>query len=68
MSGLDRQGFAWVALEKWCLLEWALRRGISHLPLKQWAVGSGSAAGAANTPLTQIRLAEMAPEAAHNIC
>ena len=31
---------AWVALEKWCLLEWALRRGISPLPFKRWAVDS----------------------------
>lgn len=61
-------GCAWVDLEKWCLLEWALRRGISPLPLKQWAVGSGSAAGASSTPLSQIRQAEMSPEAAHNIC
>lgn len=29
---------AWVALEKCCLREWALRRGISPLPLKQWAL------------------------------
>lgn len=61
-------GCAWVLLEKWCLLEWALRRGISPLPLKRWAVGSGFAAGAASTPLSQIRPAKVAPEAAHNIC
>lgn len=61
-------GCAWVALEKWCLLEWALRRGISPFPLKQWAVGSGSAAGEASSPLSQIKQAEMAPEAAHSIC
>lgn len=59
-------GSAWVALEKQCLLEWAVRRGISPLPLKQWAVGSGSAAGQASTPVSQIRQKEMAPEAAHN--
>lgn len=43
-----------------------MRRGISPHPLKQWAVGSGSAAGLASTPLSQIRQEEMAPEAAHN--
>lgn len=59
-------GYEWVALEKWCLLEWAVRRGISPHPLKQWAVGSGSAAGLASTPLSQIRQEEMAPEAARN--
>lgn len=68
VAGLDWTGCAWVALEKWRLLEWALRRGISPLPLKQWAVGSGSAAGEASTPLSQIRQAEMAPQAAHSIC
>lgn len=60
-------GCAWMALEKWCLQEWAFRRGISPLPLKQWAVDSGSDAGAASTPLSQIRQAEMATEAAHSM-
>lgn len=63
-----RAGCAWMALEKWCLLEWALRGGISPFPLKQWAVVSGSAAVAASSPLRQIRQAEMTPEASHCIC
>lgn len=56
-----------MALAKWCLREWAFRRGISPLPLKQWAVGSGSDASGASTPLSQIRQGEMAPEAAHSM-
>lgn len=28
-------GCAWVALVRWCLPDWALRPGISSLPLKQ---------------------------------
>lgn len=61
-------GFAWVALERQCLLEWDASRGISPLPLKQWAACSGSAAGPAGAPLSQIRQEEMVPEAVQNIC